>query len=143
MEFEYMVDHESQQTEHHERTPHQILTQASIDPETFYLVETHPQEISFDGKDHEKIEMQQHMKFKSVKRAIDYKVNDELQHTHHRKLTAGQILTNAGIDPATNYLVEIHPHRVSFEGKPNEEIHLEQHMKFISVSLTPTPVSEK
>jgi hypothetical protein len=143
MDIQYTVDHETQHTEHHERTPHQILAQASIDPETFYLVETHPQEVSFEGKGDEKIQMQQHMKFKSVKRAIDYKVNDEPQHTDRHKLTASQILTHAGIDPATNYLVEIHPHRISFEGKPNEEIHLQQHMKFISVSLTPTPVSEK
>ncbi len=71
-----------------------------------------------------------------------YTVDDEPQTTTEHVLTPTQILEKAGIDPATHYLVQIEgQHRVSYEGKPNEPIHMHDHMKFISVSTGPTPVS--
>ncbi len=71
-----------------------------------------------------------------------YTVDDEPQTTTAHELTPTQILQNAGIDPATHYLVEIRGHeRISFQGKPDVEIHMHEHMKFISVSTGPTPVS--
>lgn len=75
---------------------------------------------------------------------FDYKVDDEPQSTTSHTLTATQILTNAGIDPTTHYLVLIEGnHKVSYQAKPGEEIHMHEHMKFISVSTGPTPVSRK
>lgn len=71
-----------------------------------------------------------------------YTVDGEPQETSDHELTPTQILTNAGIDTANHYLVEIDgAHRVSFQGKPNEEIHMHENQKFISVSTGPTPVS--
>lgn len=73
---------------------------------------------------------------------IEYKVNDEDQTTSQRELTPKQILEHAGIDPTANYLAEVFPQHISFEGKPDEVIHMHERMKFISVSIKPTPVSE-
>ena len=73
---------------------------------------------------------------------FNYSVDDEPQTTTAHELTPTQILSNAGIDPATHYLVELEGnHRKSYENKPNETIHMHQHMKFIAVSIAPTPVS--
>lgn len=73
---------------------------------------------------------------------FDYLVDGEPQKTSDHELTPAQILTNAGIEAASHYLVQIEgAHRVSYEGKPNEKIHMHQHMNFISVSTGPTPVS--
>lgn len=73
---------------------------------------------------------------------FNYTVDDESQSTELHQMTPVQILTNAGIDPASHYLVQIEGHnKVSYKDKPNEIIHMHQHMKFISVSTGPTPVS--
>lgn len=73
---------------------------------------------------------------------FDYKVDGEPQSTTMHELTATQILSNAGIDPASHYLVQIEGnHKVSYQGNPNEEIHMHEHMTFISNSTGPTPVS--
>ena len=54
---------------------------------------------------------------------------------------AKQILENAGFDhrPDLLGLSEIHPEHISFERKPDEEIHMHQHMKFIAVSSQTDP----
>ena len=69
--------------------------------------------------------------------------NEETQKTTHKELTANQILEHAKINPETNYLVELRGHhdRESFEDRPNHEIHLQEHMHFVSVARCPTPVS--
>lgn len=73
---------------------------------------------------------------------FNYTVDDEQQSTELHQMTPTQILTNAGIDPNTHYLVQIHGNsKISYENKPNEIIHMHQHMKFISISTGPTPVS--
>ena len=73
---------------------------------------------------------------------FQYTVDDEPQTTTEHILTARQILQNAGIDPATHYLVEIQgQHKTSYQNKPDEPIHMHEHMKFISVFSGPTPVS--
>lgn len=71
-----------------------------------------------------------------------YTVDDEPQSTQSHTLTATQILSNADIDPATHYLVEIRgKDQESFQSDPSKEIHMHEHIKFISVSTGPTPVS--
>lgn len=73
---------------------------------------------------------------------FDYTVDNEPQETSAHELTPNQILGSAGIDTASHYLVQIEGnHRVSYQGKPSDEIHMHEHMKFISVSTGPTPVS--
>lgn len=73
---------------------------------------------------------------------FNYTVDDETHSTNLHEMTPRQILTNAGIDPASHYLVQIEGnHKVSYENKPDEIIHMHQHMKFISLSTGPTPVS--
>jgi hypothetical protein len=71
-----------------------------------------------------------------------YTVDDEPQTTTEHTLTPTQILQHAGLDPANYYLVQIEGnHQVSYQGKPEEAIHMHEHMKFVSVFTGPTPVS--
>ncbi len=141
--IEYRVNEVAQETEHKTLTARDILRHAEIDPDLHFLVENHPEHLSFQDRPDEPIHMVPHMRFVTEHQVIEYKVNDEAQTTKHRYLKANEILANAGIDPAANYLSEVYPEHVSFEGKPEERIHMHQHMKFISVSIKPTPVSER
>lgn len=81
-------------------------------------------------------------KFETV-RLIHYTVDADPQTTSHHVLTANQILENAGLSSADHYLVEVRGHeRVSFQGKGNEPIELHNGMRFVSVFVGPTPVSD-
>jgi hypothetical protein len=75
--------------------------------------------------------------------SINYTVDDEPQSTEDATLTPIQILTNAGINAADHYLVLVlnQHNQKSYKDQADEEIHMHPHMKFISVSLGPTPVS--
>jgi len=72
-------------------------------------------------------------------------LDDEPQETTERVLTPTEILQNAKpypIDPATHYLIQLEGHeQVSYQGNPNEPIHMHEQMRFISESTGPTPVS--
>jgi len=71
-----------------------------------------------------------------------YTVDDEPQTTTQHVLTPRQILTNVGLNPETYYLVQIiGNHQESYKDTPDKEIHMHQHMKFISVFIGDTPVS--
>ena len=73
---------------------------------------------------------------------FQYTVDDEPQTTTEHTLTARQILQNAGLDPATHYLVEIKgQHKESYQNKMDETIYMHEHMKFVSVFNGPTTVS--
>jgi hypothetical protein len=76
---------------------------------------------------------------------IDFTLDDEPQTTTERILTPTAILRNAKphpLDPATHYLIQIVGHeQISYKDKPNEEIHMHEHMKFVSESTGPTGVS--
>jgi hypothetical protein len=73
---------------------------------------------------------------------FEYTVDGEPQSTTEHQLTPTQILQNAKIDPALHYLVLLQgDHRQSYQGRANEAIHMHEHMKFISISTAPTPVS--
>jgi len=73
---------------------------------------------------------------------FNYTVDDEPQATTAHVLTPVQILDAAKVDPASHYLVQLEgQHQVSYQDKPNDEIHIREHMKFISISTGPTPVS--
>jgi hypothetical protein len=77
-----------------------------------------------------------------AKHEIDYTVDDEPESTTSKVLTPSQILTNAGIDPASHYLVQLQgQHQISYKDTPDVEIKMHEHMKFISISTGPTPVS--
>jgi hypothetical protein len=80
---------------------------------------------------------------KDKEKIIHYFVDDESQTTDQKELTAAQILQNAGIDPNTNYLVEIRgDHKeVSYEGQNTTIIKLHNNMKFISNDTGPMTVS--
>ena len=73
---------------------------------------------------------------------FQFMVNAESYTTQEHILTPIQILQIAGDDPANYYLVEIKGnHQESYQGKPNDEIHMHQNAKFITVFMGPTPVS--
>lgn len=71
-----------------------------------------------------------------------YTVDGEPQSTTEHTLTPVGILTQAGIDPSTHYLVELRGNnQISYRDEPDKVIHMHEHMKFISISTEPTPVS--
>jgi hypothetical protein len=72
---------------------------------------------------------------------ITFFVDGEKLETSHHSLTVAQILEIAGLDPKTHYLIELRGgHQVKFENL-NEELHLHEDEKFISVFSGPTPLS--
>lgn len=76
-------------------------------------------------------------------REIHYTVDGEKQTTREHNLTARQIMTNAKVDPANHYLIELRGkhEQISFQGKADEPIRMHNRMEFITASLGPTPVS--
>ena len=73
---------------------------------------------------------------------VTFTVDDEDVTTEGRTLTPVEIMTLAGVDPATHYLVEIKGrHQTSYQDKPNQEIKVHPGDKFVTVSTGPTPVS--
>ena len=74
---------------------------------------------------------------------IHFKVDDVDQDTTDHILTPVRIMTKAGVDPKTHYLIQLigEKHDKSYEGKPEEPIHMHEGMRFITASLGPTPVS--
>jgi len=71
-----------------------------------------------------------------------YTVNDEPQETTERELTPRQIMGNAGIDPADNYLVEIvGKNQKSFQDTPDKPIHIHEKQAFATIFTGTVPVS--
>lgn len=75
---------------------------------------------------------------------IQFTVDGEQYETRKRELTPNQIISEFGKkDPTTNYLVEIRgTHKVSYQGKGDQEIKLHEGESFQIVSTGPTPVSD-
>jgi hypothetical protein len=73
---------------------------------------------------------------------IHYWVGDERQTTTKDTLTPFEIMSNAGINPNENYLVEIRGRqRVSYQDKPDDPIKMHDGQKFVVVFVGPVPVS--
>ncbi|MGI8402473.1 MAG: hypothetical protein ACR2NS_12850 [Gemmatimonadaceae bacterium] len=73
---------------------------------------------------------------------IEYTVDGELQKTNTRTLTPAQILTNAGIDAGTHYLVLVKgKEKESYKDKADTPIHMHDGMKFVSVFVGSMTVS--
>jgi hypothetical protein len=73
---------------------------------------------------------------------IHFFVDGEPVETDKEKLTVNQIIKDfGGQDPATHYLVQIGPPRVSFQGKGDETIEVHEGEKFQIISIGPTTVS--
>ena len=88
----------------------------------------------------EKLALINHDRFETT-RVYVYFVDTEEQVsiTDHR--TVLEILTDARIDPATHYLVELRGHEQIELRDLKQTIHLREHEKFISIYSGPTPVS--
>jgi hypothetical protein len=77
-------------------------------------------------------------------RVIHYLVDGEKQETKHHRLTPFKIMELAKVDPKTHYLIRLRSEGqqpVSYKDSPDVPIHMHQHLKFITGSLGPTPVS--
>jgi hypothetical protein len=75
-------------------------------------------------------------------RPITFTVDGEPIITTEASLTPNQILGLAGVDPATNYLVQVEGrHQVSYQGRGDELIRVHENAVFLSVSTGPTPTS--
>lgn len=71
-----------------------------------------------------------------------FTVDDKSFTVSEHVLTPREILTLAGLSPTDYYLVEINgKSQQSYKDKPDEQIHLHEHAKFISVYLGGTTVS--
>ncbi|MEK6225560.1 MAG: hypothetical protein AABM40_04610 [Chloroflexota bacterium] len=82
------------------------------------------------------------METASATHTIDYTVDTIPQQTDARELSASTILKNAGLDPAARYLIELRgKEQVSYKERPDAEIKMHEHARFISAALGPTPVS--
>lgn len=65
-----------------------------------------------------------------------YYVDSEPQETDQHELTPNEILKKAGIDSQKYYLVQIEgQHQISYKDKGNEEIHMHENMKFVTVLI--------
>lgn len=75
-------------------------------------------------------------------KVFSYTVNGEPQTTDQHQLTPQTILTNAGFNAETHYLIEMRGnHKESYKDRPLEPIHMHEHMTFLAISCEPTPVS--
>lgn len=74
---------------------------------------------------------------------IHFTVDGEPYETRELELTPNEIIKRfADKDPATHYLVQIEGHRrISYQGKGDEPIKMQNGMKFQVISTGPTPVS--
>jgi hypothetical protein len=72
---------------------------------------------------------------------FDYTVDEEPQSTTEHQLTVRQILDKAGLDSSSHYLVQLKGNHRETLTDLDAVIHMHEHMKFISVSTQPTPVS--
>jgi len=75
---------------------------------------------------------------------ITYLVDDEIQQTEEKMLTAKQILERAGFKPSDYYLVQLLGYeKKSYKDHLNDEIHMHSNMKFVAIFIGETPVSER
>ena len=74
---------------------------------------------------------------------IHFTLDGEPYETRERDLTPNEIISRfAQKDPATHYLVQIEGHhRISYEGKGDEPIKIQNEMRCQVLSTGPTPVS--
>jgi hypothetical protein len=74
---------------------------------------------------------------------IHFHIDEEPYDTKARELTPRQLIAEfAGLDPAAYYLVQLHGHeQASYQDRPDVEIVMEDHDRFITASIGPTPVS--
>jgi hypothetical protein len=73
---------------------------------------------------------------------IHYTIDDEPESTLATVLTPDQIMSDAGIDPKTNYLEQIFPEHKSYKDTPDEKIEMKDGMRFITKPTGPMPVSQ-
>lgn len=73
---------------------------------------------------------------------VRFTVNDEHYSSDDHTLTPVQIMELAGVDPATNYLVEVKGrHQTSYRDHPNDEVPIHNGDKFVTLYTGGTPVS--
>lgn len=75
---------------------------------------------------------------------VTYFVDDEIQQTEEKTLTARQILERAGFKPSAYYLVQLlGQEKKSYKDHLDDEIHMHPNMKFVAIFIGETPVSSR
>lgn len=75
-------------------------------------------------------------------KTFEFTVDGETQTTTEHTLKARQIISMVHTDPNSYYLIQIHgKDEESYENKPDEEIHIHEKAKFITMYTGETPVS--
>jgi hypothetical protein len=143
--IDYTVNDVQQETKSRELSPNEILRNAGIDPELYFLVERFEEdrEESFRGKGSTHIRVREQARFYSVRLIIEYTVDTEKQTTTEYRMTPDQILSKAEIDPATHWLEQLRDGAppISYKDKGTVPISIREHERFISVASGPKPVS--
>jgi len=70
-----------------------------------------------------------------------YTVDGEPLETDKHELTVRQILEGAGVNPAERYLIELRGDEQVPLKNLDEEVHMHEHMKFITAFIGPVPVA--
>jgi hypothetical protein len=79
---------------------------------------------------------------KDHEHVISYSVDGNTQTTTEKELTPMTIIQNSGLDPETNYLIQIvGNNKISYKDKATEPIKMHENIKFITNSTGPTQVS--
>lgn len=120
------------------------LKRAEADLETAQREECAAQDAEHSATHEIKEALEEIREAERQEHEVHFSVDGEEYETSKEKLTANQIIKEFGQkDPATHYLVEIKGvHKISFQGKGDEEIKLHNCMSFQIVSTGPTPVSD-
>lgn len=78
-----------------------------------------------------------------MQKQFTFYIDGEAFEAPEKTMTANEILSLGGLSTDEHYVVEIKgKHQESFEGKSDEEIHLHEGSKFISVFTGATPVAD-
>ena len=75
-------------------------------------------------------------------KTIEYTVDGDVYTTNDHKLTPNQIITNAGLDPVSFYLIQVKEDgQVSYQNEPEKEITIHKDAKFLARRCGDTTVS--
>lgn len=78
---------------------------------------------------------------KRKERFVSYFVDGETLMTADSTLTVEQVLRQAGLDPATHYLIELRGQHQLPHQTLTEVLHIHNQERFVSIFNGPTPVS--
>ncbi len=143
--FEYTVEGKVHFTDATEMTVTEILEKAGGNPALSYLVEIEgDRRESFHDRPHYVVKMRNGLVFDIGHHTFHIKVDTEVEPSREDTLTPREIMRRVGVDPERHYLKALKMNgnpEESYRDRPDEPIRLRQNQEFVTVAMTPTPVS--